>query len=151
MVSYFNSYFRLSVIQFKIVFIAWTVLSVLFSIILGVSSYRVFADLSTSDFEFKGFPYFTVNLALLTFMLPFSVILFYISIIRYVRILIIILKWLPIFIIPQFLFWVLSIKEYINEVYVVLIILFVASYLVVWIKQNNYFQNLSIAKNTTFV
>lgn len=133
-----NSYLELTVSQFKSVYIIWTILTIFFEGFFLYLVSTLLKDFFYSDLK----PISFIIQSLLIFLLPINSILFYISLYRDNRRIKIILAWLPILVIFLFSFWSIYMIKYTNELYAVLIILFIISSAIIRIKQDRYFKFL---------
>jgi hypothetical protein len=108
--------------------------------IIWFSFYPTFIDLLTKEFRFTTFPLFIISLVLLGVFLPVNMILFYLAHFTDSKIISSILRWLPIPNMILFFHWAFTIKEYVNATYAILMIFYIVSSTIVWIKQGNYFE-----------
>lgn len=128
-----NFNFKISVFHFRVIYIIWTLLSILFTVIIHSTVYLLYNDLPIQGFSFVTFPSITISILVLATLLPLNLILFYLGHFYLSRMIVIPMSWLPFIIMIAFGYWAFSARSAVDSTYVVLIVIF-------WLKQISYLE-----------
>lgn len=138
---------KLTASQYKVIYITWTILGLIFTIIIEVSSIGVVKDLIEQEFSFNGFPIFTISLLALAILMPANLVLFYMGHFFKSKFITASLKWVPICIVVLFPYYIYTIRDYVSNFYLVLATAFILSYFIVFLMQNSYLASIRNKKN----
>ena|SRR6478609_2691766 len=142
-----NSLFSLTPRQFKVIYISWTVLAILFGGIYGAVIYTTFDESSlrkllSGELAFTAFSIRSLFIETLTLFLTINIVLFYIALYHKNRVVTTLLNWLPIFVVIMFTYFVVKTRHSITGMFIILVPYFIFSYCIIWIKQGEHFEML---------
>jgi hypothetical protein len=131
---------QFTVLQFRAIFISWTILSIFYGISIASSTATIAESMVAQKLQFQQLPVFITSLFLLSVLIPLNVIAFYVAHFKINKFLTMILNVLPFLVIPPFIYWAICISSELLFNDFVWMTLFVGSYVVMGLRQGQYFE-----------